>query len=209
MILFTSITNKLLFFRLFFLKAVMFSDLSAQKEGSSLLCRPASEDQGPVFERETLVYSLCSDRFGVGERSFNRQYAHIYAARLMQMRPLLSERAQQKWGRNIRDSEASHLHFSDFSDVLFSCQDQACLSRSCVIWRQESSVALWGLCSNGWTCSHLSSERSARRLVAIMQSLTIKSTALVFVTSNIFLSFFSTTFCRSLHEPNTLMKRMN
>ncbi|XP_062239225.1 DNA polymerase delta subunit 2 [Platichthys flesus] len=79
----------------------MFSDLSAQKEGSSLLCRPASEDQGPVFERSSLVFTPCSERFIVGERSFSRQYAHIYAARLMEMRPLLSERAQQKWGSNV------------------------------------------------------------------------------------------------------------
>lgn len=77
----------------------MFSDISAQKEASSLLCRPASEDQGPVYERVSLAYSPCSERFTVGERSFSRQYAHIYAARLMQMRPLLSERAQQKWGK--------------------------------------------------------------------------------------------------------------
>ncbi|XP_038558392.1 DNA polymerase delta subunit 2 [Micropterus salmoides] len=79
----------------------MFSDLSAQKEGSSLLRRPASEDQGPVFERLLLAYSPCSERYKVGERSFSRQYAHIYAARLMQMRPLLSERAQQKWGSDV------------------------------------------------------------------------------------------------------------
>ncbi|TMS04029.1 DNA polymerase delta subunit 2 [Larimichthys crocea] len=66
----------------------MFSALSAQKEGSSLLSRPASEDQdqGPVFERLSLAYSPCSERYKVGERSFSRQYAHIYAARLMQMR---------------------------------------------------------------------------------------------------------------------------
>lgn len=76
----------------------MFSDLSAQKDGSSLLRRPGSEDQGPVFERLSLDYSACSERYSVGERSFSRQYAHIYAARLMEMRPLLSERAQQRWG---------------------------------------------------------------------------------------------------------------
>uniref|UniRef100_A0A8C4DM54 DNA polymerase delta subunit 2 n=1 Tax=Dicentrarchus labrax TaxID=13489 RepID=A0A8C4DM54_DICLA len=81
----------------------MFSDLSAQKQGSSLLSRPASEDQGPVFERLSLAYSPCSERYKVGERSFTRQYAHIYAARLMQMRPLLSERAQQKWGKKLCD----------------------------------------------------------------------------------------------------------
>ncbi|XP_035513973.1 DNA polymerase delta subunit 2 [Morone saxatilis] len=80
----------------------MFSDLSAQKHGSSLLSRPASEHQGPVFERLSLVYSPCSERYKVGERSFSRQYAHIYAARLMQMRPLLSERAEQKWDVPIR-----------------------------------------------------------------------------------------------------------
>lgn len=77
----------------------MFSDVSAQKQGSSLLCRPDSEQQGPVFDRTSLAYSRSSDLYKVGERSFSRQYAHIYAARLMQMRPLLSERAQQKWGK--------------------------------------------------------------------------------------------------------------
>lgn len=80
----------------------MFSDLSAQKQGSSLLSRPVSEDQGPVFERTSLSYSPCSELYKVGERSFNRQYAHIYAARLMQMRPLLSERAKQKWGSDVQ-----------------------------------------------------------------------------------------------------------
>ncbi|XP_029998916.1 DNA polymerase delta subunit 2 [Sphaeramia orbicularis] len=79
----------------------MFSELSAQKEGSSLLCRPASEDQVAVFERVSPAYSPCSECYGVGERSFSRQYAHIYAARLMQMRPLLTERAQHKWGSDV------------------------------------------------------------------------------------------------------------
>lgn len=81
----------------------MFSDLSVQKEGpSSLLCRPPSEDQSPaVLERVCPAFSPCSDQYRVGERSFSRQYAHIYAARLMQMRPLLSQRAQQKWGSNV------------------------------------------------------------------------------------------------------------
>ncbi|KAI3371880.1 hypothetical protein L3Q82_006765 [Scortum barcoo] len=88
--------------RLFYMNAiVMFSELSARSDGSSLLCRPTSEHQAPVFERSAPAYSLCSDRYKVGERSFSRQYAHIYAARLMQMRPLLSERAQQKWGSDV------------------------------------------------------------------------------------------------------------
>ncbi|KAM4616989.1 DNA polymerase delta subunit 2 [Polymixia lowei] len=79
----------------------MFSHLSAQREGSSLLTRPGSEDQGPVFQRVQPAYTPCSERFKIGERNFNRQYAHIYATRLMQMRPLLTERAQQKWGAKV------------------------------------------------------------------------------------------------------------
>ncbi|KAM7416229.1 hypothetical protein PAMA_018346 [Pampus argenteus] len=79
----------------------MFSELSAQKDGSSLLCRPAGEDQGLVFERVSPAYTPCPDRYKVGDRSFSRQYAHIYAARLMQMRSILTERAQQKWGSNV------------------------------------------------------------------------------------------------------------
>lgn len=82
----------------------MFSELSAQQRGSSLLCRPASsEDQGPVFERASQSYCPRSERYTVGERSFSRQYAHIYAARLMQMRPLLSQRAENKWGKKKKN----------------------------------------------------------------------------------------------------------
>lgn len=79
----------------------MFSELSGQKQGQSLLGYPVSEEEGPVFERTSSTYSLRSERYSVGERSFSRQYAHIYAARLMQMRPLLSEAAQQKWGSDV------------------------------------------------------------------------------------------------------------
>ncbi|CAJ1067982.1 DNA polymerase delta subunit 2 [Xyrichtys novacula] len=80
----------------------MFSELSSQRPGSSLLSRPgSSEDQGPRFERMSPDYGVCSDRYRVGERNFSRQYAHIYAVRLMQMRPILSERAEQRWGPDV------------------------------------------------------------------------------------------------------------
>ncbi|XP_077417452.1 DNA polymerase delta subunit 2 [Vanacampus margaritifer] len=79
----------------------MFSDLSVLRDGPFLLCRPAEDVTPGVFERASPAYSYCSERFGVGERSFSRQYAHIYAARLMQMRPLLTKKAQQKWGADV------------------------------------------------------------------------------------------------------------
>lgn len=77
----------------------MFSDLSAKQQGQSLLRYPVSEDQGPLLERASSTYRGRSERYNVGERSFSRQYAHIYAARLMQMRPLFPRTAQQKWGQ--------------------------------------------------------------------------------------------------------------
>uniref|UniRef100_A0AAY4DHS1 DNA polymerase delta subunit 2 n=1 Tax=Denticeps clupeoides TaxID=299321 RepID=A0AAY4DHS1_9TELE len=76
----------------------MFSDTVVQKE-STLLGPPGPAE--PVFERETLSYTSCCDRFQLGERSFNRQYAHIYAARLIQMRGVLEQRAQKMWGGPI------------------------------------------------------------------------------------------------------------
>lgn len=66
-----------------------------------MLCPPASEEQLPLFERVSPAYTLCSERYSIGERNFTRQYAHIYAARLMEMRPLLTGRAQQKWGSSV------------------------------------------------------------------------------------------------------------
>ncbi|KAM9476012.1 DNA polymerase delta subunit 2 isoform 1-T2 [Clarias gariepinus] len=72
----------------------MFSDVAVPKQ--TLLSPPSSER--PVFERSETSYSACSECFHLGERSFSRQYAHIYATRLMHMREILSERARQKWG---------------------------------------------------------------------------------------------------------------
>lgn len=75
----------------------MFSDVIVPKE--TLLSPPGSEEE-PVFDRQQPSYSGCSERFRLGERSFSRQYAHIYATRLMQMRHILTDRATEKWGEN-------------------------------------------------------------------------------------------------------------
>ncbi|XP_066570459.1 DNA polymerase delta subunit 2 [Amia ocellicauda] len=77
----------------------MFSDLTGQRQGT-LLGPPAP--QGPVFERVRPSYVNCSERFKLGERTFSRQYAHIYATRLEEMRPTLTQRAQQTWGANVQ-----------------------------------------------------------------------------------------------------------
>ncbi|KAM4748117.1 DNA polymerase delta subunit 2 [Rhinophrynus dorsalis] len=77
----------------------MFTDL-AISQGPGLLTPPS--DVSSTFTRvSNKCYSNCSKGFQLGERSFTRQYAHIYATRLQQMRPLLEERARQRWGEGI------------------------------------------------------------------------------------------------------------
>uniref|UniRef100_A0A8D0HR76 DNA polymerase delta subunit 2 n=1 Tax=Sphenodon punctatus TaxID=8508 RepID=A0A8D0HR76_SPHPU len=77
----------------------MFSEQAAQS-AETLLAPPSSE--ASTFARVPIsTYTNCSQNFRLGERSFSRQYAHIYATRLIQMRPLLVDRARQKWGSDI------------------------------------------------------------------------------------------------------------
>ncbi|CAL1543262.1 unnamed protein product [Lymnaea stagnalis] len=58
-----------------------------------------------VNQEFEFVRSECSiesnDKFVVRDRNFNRQYAHLYAERLMTMRSRLSEAAVKKWGKGI------------------------------------------------------------------------------------------------------------
>ncbi|NXT58875.1 DPOD2 polymerase, partial [Pluvianellus socialis] len=77
----------------------MFSEQAAPT-AQGLLAPPSVE--ASTFSRVPVsAYSDCSQPFLLGERSFSRQYAHIYAARLIQMRPILEERARQKWGDDV------------------------------------------------------------------------------------------------------------
>ncbi|KAM6289071.1 LOW QUALITY PROTEIN: DNA polymerase delta subunit 2 [Aegotheles albertisi] len=54
-------------------------------------------------------YSDRSQRFLLGTRSFARQYAHIYAARLGAMRHRLHRRARQRWGDDVVLRKLSEL----------------------------------------------------------------------------------------------------
>ncbi|KAM4676339.1 DNA polymerase delta subunit 2 [Discoglossus pictus] len=77
----------------------MFSDLAACR-GPGLLSAP-SESPSTFTRVSNTKYTNRSESFQLGERSFTRQYAHIYATRLLQMRPSLEERARQKWGDDV------------------------------------------------------------------------------------------------------------
>ncbi|NWW77348.1 DPOD2 polymerase, partial [Climacteris rufus] len=74
----------------------MFSEQAAPT-AQGLLAPPSAEP--PTFPRVSVSgYLDCSQPFQLGERSFSRQYAHIYAVRLAGMRPGLERRARRRWG---------------------------------------------------------------------------------------------------------------
>lgn len=56
---------------------------------------------GNGFARTTNhKFKDASERFTLGSRhDYQKQYAHIYSERLNEMRPLLAEKATQKWGK--------------------------------------------------------------------------------------------------------------
>lgn len=77
----------------------MFTDL-AVGQGPGLLS-PPSEAPATFTRVSNARYTNRSANYRLGERTFTRQYAHIYATRLLQMRPLLIERAKKKWGMHV------------------------------------------------------------------------------------------------------------
>ena len=60
-----------------------------------------SEGLNNVIERSVCSYENKSERFLLKERNFDRQYAHIYAVRLMAMRKTVAVTARRKWGEYI------------------------------------------------------------------------------------------------------------
>ncbi|XP_063669955.1 DNA polymerase delta subunit 2 isoform X6 [Pan troglodytes] len=77
----------------------MFSEQAAQR--AHTLLSPPSANNATFARVPVATYTNSSQPFRLGERSFSRQYAHIYATRLIQMRPFLENRAQQHWGSGV------------------------------------------------------------------------------------------------------------
>ncbi|XP_039212426.1 DNA polymerase delta subunit 2 [Crotalus tigris] len=100
----------------------MFSEQGVQS-AQGLLTSPSAV--ASTFARVPIsTYTNCSQNFRLGERTFSRQYAHIYATRLIQMRPLLVDRARRKWGSNITVKKLCELQISEKCCVvgtLFKC----------------------------------------------------------------------------------------
>ncbi|XP_048248281.1 DNA polymerase delta subunit 2-like [Haliotis rufescens] len=69
-------------------------------EGVGKLLSEPSETHSYVREATKVVDH--NDRFRVKDRNFGRQYAHLYAERLLTMRPKLTAAAKDKWGADIK-----------------------------------------------------------------------------------------------------------
>lgn len=75
---------------------------TTELKAERLLSEPFLPEGEDLFdkkiERATCSYSNESDRFVLKERNFTRQYAQIYAVRIMAMRKKLAAAARRKWG---------------------------------------------------------------------------------------------------------------
>ncbi|XP_049809952.1 DNA polymerase delta subunit 2 [Schistocerca nitens] len=67
--------------------------LSAPHEGNDRI-----ED---VYSRKECDYKNLSDRFTYKAKDFSKQFAHIYAVRLVQMRCIIEKPVRQKWGHSV------------------------------------------------------------------------------------------------------------
>lgn len=53
-----------------------------------------------VYKRLSTVHKDTSDRFRFkGQNDYSKQFAHIYASRLTEMRDLLTKKIKEKWGK--------------------------------------------------------------------------------------------------------------
>lgn len=54
------------------------------------------------YKRLIVPFEDTSDRFKFNSQNdYSKQFAHIYASRLQQMRGLLAERCKEKWGQYL------------------------------------------------------------------------------------------------------------
>ncbi|CAK9833422.1 DNA polymerase delta subunit 2 [Anthophora retusa] len=67
------------------------------EEGYNELCMKPGKEKPPVFERKRAQYKNLSEKFVNTKNDYSKQFAHIYAARLAELRDILIPRVQAKW----------------------------------------------------------------------------------------------------------------
>uniref|UniRef100_A0A0B6ZQD3 DNA polymerase delta subunit 2 n=1 Tax=Arion vulgaris TaxID=1028688 RepID=A0A0B6ZQD3_9EUPU len=83
---------------------------SPKPEHTGSFMKESHKQEDTEFERAKCEYVNKNNRFVVNNRNFNRQYAHLYAERLLAMRKRLSDAASKKWGKDIPQRRLHELN---------------------------------------------------------------------------------------------------
>lgn len=79
-----------------------------KEECNDLFVKPGKE-MPEVFEREQADYKDLSKKFVNMKSDYSKQYAHIYSARLAELRDVLTPRVKAKWSMFINFSYITRL----------------------------------------------------------------------------------------------------
>ena len=76
----------------------MFDIVNREPDRAGRLLSPPDE-QPVTYKRRDSEYVNNSDKFILKEKNFTRQYAHVYSARLMELRPAIEKVVLKKFGK--------------------------------------------------------------------------------------------------------------
>ncbi|CAG5116318.1 unnamed protein product [Candidula unifasciata] len=82
---------------------------SPKAENVGTFLQESNKQEDLQYTRSKGEFVRKNDRFVVKDRNFNRQYAHLYAERLLTMRKRLSDAAVKKWGKGIPQRKLHEL----------------------------------------------------------------------------------------------------
>lgn len=68
------------------------------EEKSNNLYIKSEKENSQIFERKQAHYKDLSEKFAITRSDYSKQFAHIYSARLAELRDILIPRVQTKWG---------------------------------------------------------------------------------------------------------------
>lgn len=72
---------------------------SPKPEHVGTFIQESNKQEDTEYARSRCEFVGKNERFVVKDRSFGRQYAHLYAERLLTMRKRLADAAVKKWGK--------------------------------------------------------------------------------------------------------------
>jgi len=81
-------------------KKMILQNVKSVGSVGKLLSTPTNENTSETaYPRVHCDFKNLSEKFGHNSKDYARQFAHIYAVRLTQMRELLTKRIRKTWGK--------------------------------------------------------------------------------------------------------------